>query len=63
MEDTLFDDRNRYKPKAAELTREMDKLLRPIFDQYVVQGFSVREISHIMLLAVMDAENETILGK
>jgi len=60
---SFFDENHRFTPEAEALDRELDKVIRPIFDKYVKLGYSPREISHILTLAALMSECEAILTK
>jgi len=57
----FFDENNKYTEEALYLDTEVSKLLRPVYDKYIEMGYGPREISHIISLANMDTEVETIL--
>lgn len=42
--------------------KRTSKVLMPIFNEYVQQGFSPREVSHIMVLEVIELEFENMLS-
>jgi hypothetical protein len=52
---------HRYTTAALELNEETVRAIQSIFKSYVSMGYSPREISHIMLHAVMDIETEEVL--
>lgn len=58
----LFSNNSRYTPEAMALTRRMDEILIPLFKECIEKGYSPREISHVLILSIIDAENEIILG-
>ena len=49
--------------EALELERKVQSALNPIFQEYISEDYSVREIAHIMQSAVGSSECEIILGK
>lgn len=51
----------RYDIDAELLDRMTADVIRPIFAEFVAQGFNPREIAHIMQAAVWDCELDTIL--
>jgi hypothetical protein len=63
MDNSIFDEKFRYKkPDGCTLARRADAILEPLFKEYIDMGYSPREISHLLILSVMDVENEIILG-
>jgi hypothetical protein len=60
---SLFDENDRWTPEANRLTMEVRHLLEPLFKQWAKDGYSVREISHIIGVEVGMIECSTILDK
>ena len=60
---SMFDANEKYLPIAANLEHEVSKLLKPIFIKYQEKGYTIRDISHILMLSIMDMETERILTK
>lgn len=60
---SLYDKNWRYTKDGDSLDRVTNNVLAPIFREWVEQGYSPREISHLMQQIVTDIECETILSK
>ncbi len=58
---SLFDANNKYKVDAQDLDADVSAELQGYFQKYVELGYSPREISHIIMLAVMGLEMEFML--
>jgi hypothetical protein len=59
---SLYDHNHRYTPEADALSNETHLALQGIFDRYIAQGYSPREISHIMQADVWELELSAVLG-
>lgn len=58
---SLYDKDNRYTDAALEMNEKGYQALRPIFQHYFNQGYSPREIGHILQGMVHDLELEAVL--
>jgi predicted alpha-1,6-mannanase (GH76 family) len=58
---SLFDENGKYLPWAQELSDWAEQMLMPAMRKYLHDGFSIRDISHVVMLAAHDAELELIL--
>lgn len=58
----LYDKNHRYTPMAEILESRVNDAIKPIFDDMVKNGFSPREISHIIKQAVCDIELTVVLA-
>ena len=61
MPEDLFNENNRYKRDAQNLNVEAIALLKPLFDEYIKKEYKPREISHIIMLSIMDIEMEHLV--
>ncbi len=50
-----------YTTEALQLSDQVDKTLRPIFEKYKNLGLSYREISHLIILAVTGLQCQNVL--
>jgi hypothetical protein len=57
----FFDEDDRYRAAALALDHAVLDVLRPIFQDYIDRGHSIREIAHLMQLAVTELETTNIL--
>jgi hypothetical protein len=57
----LFNEDSRYTEDALKLDREINDALMDIFRKWIDKGYSVREIGHIVGLAVWDVELHYVL--
>jgi hypothetical protein len=57
----IFRDDERYSDVANTLDEETHALLKPLFQRYVSEGYSPRQISHLMHLTVLDLETTSVL--
>ncbi len=60
---TLYTSEYRYTIQANELDDLTHSALRGIFQEFLNQGYSPREISQVMHAAVNDFEVVSVLGK
>jgi hypothetical protein len=51
-----------YTSDALELSGAAFAALKPLADRFILEGYSMREISHVLQGAVYDLELETILS-
>ena len=58
---SLFDEKNLYTEDAGDLDRMASNAIRPIFEAYLKEGYSPREISYVIKYATMDIEAMEIL--
>lgn len=58
---SLFKD-DRYTPEACEILTEFAQTAETMIRKYKEQGYSVRELSHILQGAVTDAECSVLLN-
>jgi len=52
---------HRHTPEAQMITLDIKKTIRPILEELIAKGYSIRELSHIATLAIMDLEAEIAL--
>jgi hypothetical protein len=45
---SLFNDKDKYTKEADDLDRKTTKLIEELFDEYVNNGFSIRDIASVM---------------
>jgi hypothetical protein len=45
---SLYDSEHRYTVEALELNERVYRALKPIFEEKVAEGYSPREISHVI---------------
>jgi hypothetical protein len=57
----LYNKDFRYTDIAMQLDTEAGSAIAPIFKKYFEMGISPREISHLVILAVLELELQTIL--
>jgi hypothetical protein len=60
---SLFDENHRYTDAAITLDSEFNKNIEELYKKYIDMGYSPREISHVMQLALFDTEMCYILRK
>jgi hypothetical protein len=58
---SLYDKNWRYTIDADRLDRAVNAAIQPIFQEFLKEGFSPREISHLIQQVVTDIECESIL--
>ncbi|RKX63746.1 MAG: hypothetical protein DRP42_07280 [Tenericutes bacterium] len=58
----LYGKKGEYTQEARDLHKEADDLIRPLFDKCVADGYSPRDVSHLIKAAIGDIELETVLG-
>ena len=58
---TLFNEDGRYSMDANAIEYKATAYLRPMFKFYVQEGYSPREISHLIMLASLTIEMEELL--
>lgn len=51
----------RYTPEAIELHNTVNRVLKPLFQEYIDSGYSYREISHILFHLIADLDSEFAL--
>ncbi len=59
---SLYDTDHRYTSDARELSEATIAALKHIFAKYVEQGYSPREIAHLMQADVADLEVSSVLN-
>jgi uncharacterized membrane-anchored protein len=59
---SLYDKNHRYTPEATLLSSKISEHIFTVVKQYVADGYSPREISHIILHEVLDAELMAVMG-
>ena len=59
----LFDDDDRYTEEAMFLDSDITVAIRDRVKEYVANGYSIRELMHIAMMAVLALECELILEK
>lgn len=59
---SLFNEKSRYTDGGKLLTKQVNDVLMPLFEEYIEKGHNPIEISHIIKSTVTDIELETILG-
>lgn len=59
---SLYDDKARYTSQASDLDAETYHALLSIFNKWIKEGYSPREISHLMQATVIDVECSTVLS-
>jgi len=58
---SLYDKNLRYTPEAFKIDEEAYPTVKAIFDRWIEQGYSPREISHILQACVVDYELYSVL--
>lgn len=56
-----FSDRGYYASGGMHIGDAFLKAIRPIFEMYMEEGYSPRELSHLAMHAALDIESEQIL--
>jgi hypothetical protein len=51
----------RFTNDGAKLYNELNAVVLPLFQRWVLQGFSPREMSHLMQQCIMENELEAVL--
>jgi hypothetical protein len=59
----LFKDDDRYSPEATQLVDETHDMVKPLFEKWVQQGYSVRDISYIMQATISGIDGDQVLAK
>ena len=58
---SLYTDTFHYSPEALDLVQKTDETLRCLFAEYAKQGYSPREIAHLMSHAITNLECKFML--
>jgi hypothetical protein len=53
--------KDRYRKDAFKLQYQIDEKLSPLFNDYIRRGYSIREISHLILLTVFELELDNVM--
>jgi len=53
----MYDDGGRYTNGGHDLDLEVGNALRPIMEKWAEEGYNMREIAHVIHLAVIDIES------
>lgn len=61
MKKLFFNTVGRYTKAGIAVDMEVEKALKPIFEKYHKKGYSLREISHVILLETTHLESILIL--
>lgn len=56
MKKSLYNEDETYSPEAFELSSEATRIIQPLFDKYIKDGYSIRQISHVITTAVWECE-------
>jgi hypothetical protein len=56
-----FNDRGYYASGSMHIGDAFLKAIRPIFEKYMEEGYSPRELSHLTMHAALDIESEKVL--
>lgn len=59
---SLFDTNHRYTNDGTDLSEEVSEPIFTVMKKYIAMGYSPREISHIMIQDVIDAELTYVIG-
>ena len=59
----LFNKDERYTTNGIDLDSEVSKVLRPLYKSWSEKGFSLRDISHIIISEAVSLECDFILRK
>ena len=59
----MFEVDGSFTSDASMLSRRVASALRPILDDLLRHGHSIHEVSHVMMLGVVDLESATFLDK
>jgi orotidine-5'-phosphate decarboxylase len=62
MAQSLFDNYGYYTEDASELAKETHDAIKEVFDKYVLEDYSHRDIANIMRKAVEEMEMDYTLG-
>lgn len=57
----IYDENDRYTLEANRLDEEVRALILPLFERYVREGWSVRQISHLMQGTIYELELRAML--
>lgn len=57
---SLFDQNFHYCDRAHDLDRELRRFLRPIYEEFMEEGYSPREVTAMVIHAAVTAENRLI---
>lgn len=57
----LFDENGKYTPEGIKLDREVRIVAAAIFGKWKMEGCSIRDISHVMILAATMTESVQVL--
>lgn len=60
---SLYDQNWRYTDDGQQLDHKVNDVLRPIFDDFILKGYSPREIAHLLNGVVIQLELENVLDK
>ncbi len=63
MKKSLFDNNDKYNRDAFLIETLIETSIRSAFKRFLDDGYSVREIAHVMHLTITDVELESILLK
>jgi len=63
MKSLYHEEYHTYLPRANELDIEVTEILRPVFEKYMEEGYSPREVSQIMGTSIAMIECEYLLDR
>jgi hypothetical protein len=61
MENSLFNEYDAWTEDARELAAAAGTKLRPLVQEFLTKGYSMREISHILIHEIIGMECERVL--
>jgi hypothetical protein len=63
MDNSLFNEYGAWTEDARELGAAAEVRIRPLVQEFVAKGYSIREISHILIHEIIGMECEKVLGR
>ena len=57
---TFYNEDNQYLPEACELVDFAHAAIKPLFQKMIAEGFSARDIAHIIHWVISDLESENL---
>jgi hypothetical protein len=63
MENSLFNEYDAWTEDARELAAAAGAKLTPLVKEFLGKGYSMREISHILIHEIIGMECEKVLGR
>lgn len=57
----IYNENDSFSDTAQEIEREFYHLVKPLFDRWIAEGYSIRELSHLLQGSISEMEIMTVI--